>query len=211
MSSERTLFAPPPYVAADPVAIVRRYPFANFITSDFAGMRATAIPLFFEFDDDTTTMIGHLARRNSQAVAFHSGQSALAIFSGPHTYISASWYRERPGVPTWNYVTAHVRGTIEPIDDDSMQRAILRRAANQMERNSDAPWTMESVSSERIDSLVPMIRSFRMKVDRIEGVTKLSQTQPPGDRVRVIDQLRSRSEEGDHEVVRWMVELGLDK
>src|SRR5689334_6166878 len=103
MTAERLLFAPDAYAAADPVAIVRRYPFAQFVTEG-PDLLATAIPLFFEHDRDASTMVGHMARRNLQASALHAGQRALAIFAGPHAYISSRWYKDRPTVPTWNYV-----------------------------------------------------------------------------------------------------------
>lgn len=211
MDTERLLFAPPAYAAADPAAIVRRYPFAQFVTTASAGMLATAIPLYFESDDDTSTMIGHLARRNAHAASLQAGQSALAIFAGPHAYISSRWYQERPTVPTWNYVVAQVRGTIEPIDDEAAQLAILRHTARIMESDAATPWTLEQAPPGRVEALLPMIRSVRIKVERIEGVTKLSQTHPPGDRVRVMQHLLERNDEGSHEVARWMAGLGIEK
>lgn len=208
---ERTLYAPDAYAAADPAAIVRRYPFALFITSGPEGMLATSVPMFFETDASQHTLVGHMARRNKHAAALTAGQSALAVFAGPHAYISSSWYREKPTVPTWNYLTAHVRGTIEPIDDAQLQLDILRRSADVMEGGSEAPWTLEQAPAGRVEFLLPMIRSFRMTVEKIEGVTKLSQTHPPGDRLRVIERLLERNDEGSHEIARLMAGLGLEK
>ena len=211
MTTERLLFAPEAYAAADPVAIVRRYPFAQLVTPGPPDLLATAIPLFFEKDDDTTTMVGHLSRRNLHAGALQAGQRALAIFAGPHAYISSRWYRDRPTVPTWNYVSAHVRGTIEPIDDEAEQRAILRLTARIMESDVPAPWTLEQAPPGRVEQLMPKIRSLRLRVERIEGVTKLSQTHPPADRMRVIERLLERNDEGSHEIARWMAGLGIDR
>ncbi len=205
MTTQRLLFAPDAYVAADPVAIVRRYPFAQFITSGPTDLLATAIPLFFENHGDTTTMVGHMARRNPQASVLETGRRALAIFAGPHAYISSRWYKDRPTVPTWNYVTAHVHGTIEPIDDDAAQRAILQLTARVMESDALTPWTLEQAPPGRVDQLMPKIRSLRLRVERIEGVTKLSQTQPAPDRVRVMEHLLERNDEGSHEIARWML------
>jgi transcriptional regulator len=210
MTTQRLLFAPEAYAAADPAAIVRRYPFAQLITSEPADLLATAIPLFFENDGDTATMVGHLARRNPHAVALQTGQRALAIFAGPHAYISSRWYQDRPTVPTWNYVTAHVRGTIEPIDDEAAQRSILSLTARVLEGDATTPWTMEQAPPGRVDQLMPKIRSLRLRVERIEGVTKLSQTHPPADRIRVMERLLERNDEGSHEIARWMAGLGID-
>jgi transcriptional regulator len=211
MTTGRLLFAPAAYVAADPAAIVRRYPFAQFITPGPPDVLVTAIPLFFENDGDSTTMVGHMARRNPHANALQTGQRALAIFAGPHAYISSRWYEDRPTVPTWDYVVAHVRGTIEPIDDEAAQRAILQLTARVMESDSPAPWTLEQAPPGRVTELMPKIRSLRLRVERIEGVTKLSQTHPPADRVRVMGHLLERNDEGSHEIARWIAALGIEK
>jgi transcriptional regulator len=210
MTNDRTLYALDAHVAADPAAIVRRYPFALFITAGPAGILASSIPMFFEMDTSDSTLIGHMARRNQQVAGLTAGQSALAVFAGPHAYISSRWYREKPTVPTWNYLTAHVRGTIEPIDDAQLQLDILRRSAAVMESDSETPWTMEQAPAGRIELLLPMIRSFRMTVTRIEGVTKLNQTHPPADRLRIIEHLLERSDGDSHEIARLMMQLTSD-
>lgn len=209
-SADRLLHAPDAYAAADPAAIVRQYPFAVLVTNTDRGMLATSVPLFFERDDSTATMVGHMARRNPQAAELATGQSALAIFSGPHAYISASWYRERPTVPTWNYLSAHVRGRIEPIDDDATQLRILQHTAQRIEGDDATAWTLEQAPAGRVQALLSMIRSFRLTVERIEGVTKLNQTHGPGDRLRVIEQLLARQSDGDREIAQLMARLGLE-
>lgn len=211
MSTERLMYAPDAYAAADPASIARRYPFAQFITITERGPLATAIPLFFETEGDETSMIGHMARVNVQAQSLAAGQRALAIFAGPHAYISSAWYVERLTVPTWNYISAHVHGTIEPIDDDAEQLRILERTALLMESGSEKPWTLDQAPAGRVELLLPRIRSVRLKIERMEGVTKLSQTHPPGDRVRVIAQLLERNDEGSHEIARWMARLGISQ
>jgi len=208
-TTQRLLYAPQPYAAADPAAIVRTYPFALLITHPAGEMLASSIPMFFETDDCERTLVGHLARRNPHAESLGAGQRALAVFSGPHAYISAAWYRDRPTVPTWNYVSAHVRGRLEPIDDPAQQLAILRRTAEVMERNAPEPWRLEDAPPGRVDFLLPMIRSFRITVERIEGVTKLNQTHGPGDRLRVIERLLAGDDEGGRQIARLMAQLGL--
>jgi transcriptional regulator len=209
MTTQRLLYAPNAYAAADPRAIVRAYPFALLITQNGAETLATSVPMFFETDVREDVLVGHMARRNPHAAALDAGQKALAVFSGPHAYISAAWYRDRPTVPTWNYLSAHVRGRLEPIDDASEQLAILRRTAQEMERGAAEPWTLEQAPPGRVEFLLPMIRSFRITVERIEGVTKLNQTHGPADRLRVIERLLARNDEGSHQIARLMAQLGL--
>lgn len=205
MTDARLLYAPDAYAASDPAAIVQQYPFALLITTGSAGILATSTPMFFESDEDRGALVGHMARRNPQAASLAAGQSALAVFSGPHAYISASWYRARPTVPTWNYLSAHVRGVLEPIDDDQRQLAILRRTAAVLERDSAQPWSLDQAPAGRVEFLLPQIRSFRITIERIEGVTKLNQTHPASDRLRVIEQLLERGDGDSTEIARLMM------
>lgn len=187
-----TLYVPPAYVAADPAWIVRVWPFANVISP---GLHATSTPLFFETDDSTNRIVGHLSRNNTHASLLEDGQPVLAIFSGPDAYISPRWYIDKPNVPTWDYVAAHMRGRMEPLDDEQSVLAVLARTAEVMEAEYDDPWTLERAPPGRVEFLLRKIRAFRIHVERIEGVTKLSQTQPIGDRHRIISAL-SNTEEG---------------
>lgn len=186
------IFPPPsqyaegPYGAAAPAAIVRRYPFATLISPD---LHVTLTPVIFEHDDSETTMIGHMARRNPHAEALADGQAVLAVFNGPHSYISPRWYAEKRTVPTWDYISARVRGILEPLDDDASQLTILRRTIALMESHWPDPWTMEDAPKGKVAELLPMIRSFRIHVKSIDGTTKLNQTHPVGDRQRVINGL----------------------
>ena len=179
-------YAEGPYGAADPAAIVRQYPFATLISPD---LHVTLTPVIFEHDDSEATMIGHMARRNPHAEALADGQAVLAVFNGPHTYISPRWYAEKLTVPTWDYISARMRGILEPIDDDASQLTILRRTIALMESHWTDPWTMEDAPEGKVEELLPMIRSFRIHVKSIDGTTKLNQTHPAGDRQRVIDGL----------------------
>lgn len=183
-----------PYGAPDAVALVRSYPFATIVSKQ---LHVTATPILFEHDDSQDTLVGHMHRANSHAASLEQGDPVLAICSGPHAYISPRWYFERPSVPTWNYVMAIVRGTIEPIDDDAGQLEVLRRSAEILEANAETPWQLEHAPDGWVAMLMPRIRSFRIHVESIEGITKLSQAQPMGDRVRVIAGLEALSPEPD--------------
>ncbi len=206
--TEASMFAPPLYKAADPARIVEAYPFALLVTGQDGDIHATAAPIFFERDDEQEVLVGHMARRNAHAQALTAGQPALAVFWGPHAYISSRWYSAKPEVPTWNYVQAQARGVLEPIDDPDRQLAILRRSAEVLERRGEPPWTLDQAPSGRVDFLLPMIRSFRIRVTRLEGATKLSQGHPPADRLRVIAGLLAEDGDGGREIARLMAALG---
>jgi len=173
------------------------------------GPIATSVPIVFETDGpDETRLVGHMARANPHADILEKGAPALAIFSGPHAYISASWYRENHTVPTWNYLSAQAGGKIEPIDDGDQQLLILERSAHVLEGNAASGWRPDEIRS-RVAALLPHIRSFRLVIERIEGATKLSQTQPASDRARVIAALQQRRRPGDLAIAQLMAVLDL--
>jgi transcriptional regulator len=201
------MYAPDAFVAPDPVSIVRTYPFAVLTTYAAGQIFATSTPLFFESEGNLETMVGHLARVNPHALALQALQPALAIFSGPSAYISASWYRARPSVPTWNYVAAQVRGVIEPVDDEEQQLTILRHSAAIAEADAQVPWTLEQAPEGRVAALLPRIRAFRIRIEHIAGVTKLSQIQPPADFPLIIRQLLQKKDPDSTEIARLMSRL----
>jgi transcriptional regulator len=181
------LFVPAAYRAEDPGGIVRDYQFGLVVTADQAGIWATSAPIIFE-GPDQRALVGHLARRNAHANAMKTGDKALVVFQGPDAYISPCWYSEKPEVPTWDYVAAHVRGTLETIDDAGELRAILAATAAQLEHGVDG-WTLESAPPGRVEMLLPQIRGFRVRITSISGASKLSQTHPPSDRRRIAAEL----------------------
>jgi transcriptional regulator len=206
------MYTPDPYRAVDPATIIHQYPFAQLVTGGGESpLMATATPLIFERDGDETRLVGHLSRANPQAATLVEGMPVLAIFTGPHAFISSSWYREKPEVPTWNYVAAQLRGRLTPIDDAEGQLAVLRRTSAVMERGKEQPWTLEQAPPGRVAFLLPMIRSFRIHVEAISGATKLSQRHPPGDRMRVIGALIGQGDGMASDVARLMAaNLGLE-
>ena len=198
------MYAPDAFIAADPAAIVRTYPFAVVTTWSAGKLFSTCTPLFFESPDSVATMVGHLARINPHAQVMEARQPVLATFSGPHAYISSSSYRARPSVPTWNYVAAQVRGWLEPIDEPAQQLEILRHSAAITEADAATPWVMEHAPPGRVDALLPRIRGFKVHVEDISGVTKLNQIQPPSDIPLIIRELLQRRDPQSTEIARLM-------
>jgi transcriptional regulator len=199
------LFAPQAYAAAEPRTIIRDHPFALLVTTDANGLHATPTPLYFETDDpEENRLIGHLARRNPQAQGLQQDQDCIAFFSGPHSYISGAWYRQKREVPTWNYIAAEVRGTLDPLDGSSENLAVLERISEALNKTYPSSWRLEDAPQGRIGTLLPHIRSFRITIREICGVTKLSQTHPPRDRAKVIQHLLERGDGWDIAVATLM-------
>lgn len=202
------MYIPKAYRSDDPKSVIAQYPFGQLVSSSDGFPYATAVPMYIvESADDQVELVGHMARHNPHAGTLTAGQSALAIFNGPNTYISASWYEERPTVPTWNYVAAQVRGVLTPVDDDAEQLAIMRTTISRSETDSHTNWIMEHAPDGKVETLLPHIRSFRIAISRMDAVTKLSQTHPVGDQKRVITALEAGGEVQAQEIARFMRDL----
>ena len=116
----------------------------------------------------------------------------LAIFSGPHAYVSPGWYANHPAVPTWNYAVVHASGRARLMDEAALHDLLLRLAAR-YEAGRDKPWRMAELPAAFVDSMLKMIVGFELEVERLEGKLKLSQNRP-AEVPRVIAALESAGE-----------------
>ena len=129
----------------------------------------------------TAALIGHMARANPHWRHFADG-ATLAMFHGPHAYVSPSWYAEpaKP-VPTWNYAVVHVHGRVELVEDRAATLAILHEMVERFEAGRAAPWRLQ-LEGARLDAMVGAIVAFRLEIERVDAKFKLSQNGTKRDR-----------------------------
>lgn len=205
------MYVPKPYRAPDPVSIIASYPFGQIVTTFDEMPYATSVPMYLEgMPDGSMQLLGHMARNNPHASTLTAGQKALATFHGPNAYISASWYKDQPTVPTWNYIAAQVRGILQPVDDADEQLEIMHTTISESEADSGSTWLLEQAPDGKVDSLLPHIRSFRVRITHMDAATKLSQTHPVADQERVVKALEFRGGVQDREIARHMRSLWLE-
>ena len=170
------------------------YDFATLITPTSAGgMLVTHLPLFLKRSGDHATLLGHVARANDHWRHFDGSTTSLAIFHGPHGYVSPNWYQSRPAVPTWNYAVVHVYGCPRTVEDGHQTAAILEQLVGKHEAHRSDPWDLRSVSTDYYQHMVRQIVGFEMPIDRIEAKFKLSQNRSKADREGVVDGLVQES------------------
>ena len=87
---------------AETVSFIQANPFAILVSGSDSGPFATHIPILARHADNRMVLHGHMAKANPHCGLLESGQESLAIFHGPHAYISPSLYESRESVPTWN-------------------------------------------------------------------------------------------------------------
>jgi transcriptional regulator len=171
-------------------SILREHPFAVIVTSGAGVADAVHVPVVH--DPVRNVLEGHLARVNP-AVRALDGAAVLAVFNGPHGYVSPRWYVERPNVPTWNYAAIHVRGTARLLDGDAAI-GVLRRltAANE----PVGGWVFDpDAAYER--ALMRAIVAFEIAIESIEAKLKLNQNKTPADRAGVVAALLASGRPGD--------------
>jgi transcriptional regulator len=148
------------------------------------------------------TLVGHMARANPQWREA-SGQTALAIFSGPHAYISPTWYEAEQLVPTWNYSAVHAYGRVEVIEDEGALLDIVERSVGVYEQAMPRPWSFDP-SSTFVKRLATQIVGFRIEVQKIEGKWKLNQNHPVERRQKVVRALQQQGGENAQAIAAMM-------
>ncbi|USG67859.1 FMN-binding negative transcriptional regulator [Brevibacillus ruminantium] len=161
---------------------------------------ATHLPLVL--NKEKTYLYGHFARPNPQWQDIQN-QTILAVFHGPHCYISPSWYETDKAVPTWNYVTVHVYGEVELIQDEDE----LMRSLNEMVLKYETPdssYRLQDVDAKFLAGMNKGVQGFKIKIDRMEGKAKLSQNHSLHRQGLVIKQLEQISFSAEQQIASLM-------
>jgi transcriptional regulator len=170
-----------------------RYHSFGTLVSDSAGLCATHMP--FLLDDNPAPLgklRGHVARNNPQWRHFTPDPEVLAIFSGPHAYISPSWYESKLSVPTWDYAAVHAYGKPALVEDPIEAMDILQSYVRHYEASFEKPWSFDS-GAEFFRKLASAVVCFEITITRLEGAFKLSQNRSAADRNSVINALKNNN------------------
>jgi transcriptional regulator len=203
------VYLPSTFTEARPpvlVAHIERHDFGLLVSRGAAGLTASHIPFLVEYHGEELHLLGHLARPNPQVEDLGQDEQVLAIFSGPHAYISPSWYAAGPAVPTWNYVDVHAYGTVRLVREADWLRSLLLRLSDRHEAGSSNPWRMRELPEPYLQGMLKGIVGLDIAVTRLEGKYKLSQNRPVVDRPRIIAELERREDADSRAVARLMRE-----
>jgi transcriptional regulator len=180
------------------------YSFAALTSLGENGLLTSHLPLLFDAAAGPSGCLrGHMARANPHWREVRG--EVLAVFSGPHVYVSPSWYEEPGTVPTWNYVAVHAYGAFHVVEDREELLDILRSSVNTYEGARPKPWVFEE-SEEAVLRMLKSIVGFRIELTRLEGKWKLSQNHSLQRRQKVIEALRTHSDEDSRAIVAFMEE-----
>ena len=202
-----SVYIPRPFAPreGDQVArLIAEHPFATLITPSPAEMRVSHLPLqFATASGPQGVLLGHMARANAHWQHLADGPS-VAIFHGPHAYVSPSWYGDpAAAVPTWNYCVVHVHGPAEVMHEEGEKRALLAAMIERYEGMRERPWRLQ-LEGQALNAMLEAIVGFRLRVERIDAKFKLSQNRSGDDRERVITALRAEGYAEADATAAWM-------
>jgi transcriptional regulator len=167
-------------------ALMRAHSFATLVSTLDGALFATHVPLLLDAERGPLgTLVGHVARANPHARVFDGATPALAIFAGPHAYVSPRWFASAPNVPSWNYQAVHATGVLHELADPEPVRALLVRTADTYERGAASPWRLDAAPPEYGARMMRGIVAFELPIATLEGKWKLSQNKSPADRAGV--------------------------
>ncbi len=178
------MYTPASFSVDDPIKLsdfLNAHSFATLVSCDSEGLMATHLPIRPVCQDGRcTTLVSHMARANPQWRQFSEDVDVLVVFTGPHAYISPTWYRSGTDVPTWNYTAVHVYGRPRIIRDHAKIVSILADTVDFYEKAADGADPI-IVPDEYRNRLIQSIVAFEIQVTRIEGKFKLGQNRSSAD------------------------------
>ncbi|MET3504901.1 FMN-binding negative transcriptional regulator [Halalkalibacter oceani] len=182
------------------VKMIREHSFATLFSQHNGMPFATHLPLLL--NQENSRLYGHFARPNPQWRDIE-GQTVLAVFHGPHCYISPSWYETNKAVPTWNYVTVHVYGEVELVEEEDELADSLQRMVSTFEA-PDSSYRLQDVDPSFLANMNKGVQGFTIKINKLEGKAKLSQNHPIDRQKRVITELKKSSREDEQRIALLM-------
>ncbi|ACO31766.1 MULTISPECIES: FMN-binding negative transcriptional regulator [Acidobacterium] len=174
--------------------LVEANPWALLVNNGPEGPFATNLPLILDRTREKPVLVSHIARANEHAQALREAATpTLAIFHGPVSYVTASWYPQRDMPSTYYYTAVHCYGRVR-IQDQPDLRASLEELTRGMESKYPAGWKTSEIPPQDITRRLPAIMGFELEVDRAEGKFKLGQDEPVKDALAVGNKLAESSD-----------------
>jgi len=164
---------------------------------------ATHIPFILKPDNKLWV---HISLGNKQSKGLPDGEEVMVIFTGPHAYISSSWY-DHENVPTWNYIAVHVYGKVRTVEGEELIES-LRQLTNKYEKNSAHPVSLDTMSKKYLDTQMHGILGIEITIDRMEANYKLSQNRDEKNHTHIISELEKRKDENSVAVAKAMKKYG---
>ena len=187
--------------------VLTQHPFATVIITQENIPHIVHMPLLF--DATTHHLKGHIAKANGiSKLDLTKPHHCMAIFQGPDAYVSPSWYQTKIDsgkvVPTWNYVTVHVEGRINLIQDRDWILQNVSALSDKHEQSIGSSWRVSDAPSSYIDGLIRAVTGVDIAITSWQGKLKLSQNKNDGDFNGVVEGMKKTGKDNDRRTAEWM-------
>ncbi len=194
-----SMYKLPYFIENDPAVVmqfVKDHPFAFLSGCDETNKPVvTQIPVFIDERDGKLFLSGHIMKNTDHHKAFSYNPNVLAVFTGAHTYISASWYANKEQASTWNYMTVQARGVLKFTDEASLIN-ILKRTTDHYENDPSSGANFDDLPQEYVQRLSKAIVAFEIEVLALENTFKLSQNRDEKSYHNIIAKLKEQGGDG---------------
>lgn len=186
-------------------AFLKANAFGILVSTVDGKLWASHIPLELDKNADGKNILtGHISNQNNQCKSLLPGEEVMAIFSGPHAYVSSSWY-DFEGVPTWNYSAVHVYGKIRVLSEEELVET-LKTLVDKYEAGRENPTKVENLSRKTM-MMARAITGFEIEITNIEAKKKMSQNRNEKNYNSVIEHLEKAGDPGSKAVAEEMKKI----
>lgn len=190
---------------------IRDNPFA-FITGCTNDLQpvATQIPVFLEAGENEKQVLrGHIMKQTDHHKAFMQNPQVLVVFSGHHSYVSATWYSNPQQASTWNYMSVHAKGLIRFLDEKGLEDVLRKTTLYFEKENKESPTVFDNLPADYKEKLMKAIIAFEIEILQMDNVFKLSQNRNKKSYEHIIEKLKNQ--DGDAKEVAAEMEKRTDQ
>ncbi len=184
---------------------LKKNTFAALVSMVEGKLWATHIPMMLGKNQAGEQVLwAHVSKGNPQWKEIAEQKEVMAIFQGPHTFVTSDWY-DHQNVSTWNYVAVHVYGKARLLDGDDL-RSTVRHLVEHYE-SPHSKGHINNLDEKYLNQQFRGIMGIELKVERIEAAFKMSQNRDESNYENIIEKLEERNENDDKKVAEFMREL----
>lgn len=174
---------------------IQQHPFAILCGSTAGGEPvATQLPVFLEERKEKWFITGHMMKQTDHHLAFLENARVLLVFTGPHSYVSATWYTNPHQASTWNYMSVHVKGMLRFLTDAALTEVLRKTTLHFEGNNRDSATVFDNLPVDYREQLMNAIVAFEVEVTGVDNVFKLSQNKDEKSFHNIMNHLKQQDE-----------------
>lgn len=163
--------------------LVARTDVVDLVTPHARGLHATLLPVVHDpLPGPYGRLVAHAQRNNPQVREPITGPG-LVIVHGTDHYVSPAGLPSTDAhgrvVPTWDYVTAHVRGEVVLHDDPEWKREAVDLLTRRHE--GEQGWGIADPPGDHVERMLRAVVGIELVITGWEGKAKMGQNRTPAD------------------------------